>query len=86
LHFSDLASGEMPSGTTFEEKPYVWFEHNVSPDLLAEIQREGPAATTFSQILPTRHTRVVAIVSAAGMELFMERALNPILHALSKKA
>lgn len=79
LHLSSLETGEMPDDATFEPKPWLWFEHNVSPDLLAEIQREDfMKASRFNDLLPAKHSRAVAIVNHKGISSFLKAIPNLI--------
>jgi hypothetical protein len=81
LNLADLDTGHIPDAT-FEKKPWLWFEHNVSPNLLAEIQHEGfSGSQRFRDMLPAMHTRAIAIVSHEGVSSFLRAAAN-LVHQL----
>ena len=81
LHLAELDTGHMPEAK-FEKKSWLWFESNVSPDLLAEVQHQGfQSATQFQELLPTKHTRAIAIVSHDGVASFL-RAVPNLIHQL----
>ena len=76
MNLSELETGHIPQAT-FDEKPWLWFEHNVSPHLLAELQHEGfIGAQRFRDMLPAMHTRAIAIVSPDGVSSFLKYAAN----------
>lgn len=82
LHLAELKTGNTP-GATFKKVPWLFYEHNVSPDLLAEIQREGyGAAVRFKDLLPARHTLAIAIVSHDGVSSFLRAATNLVFQTL----
>jgi hypothetical protein len=82
LEQSDLRTGAMPE-SAFVNRPFVWYEHNVSADLLHERPRvRASKAATLGEMLEYRHTRSMAIVNADGIQEFLKfvpRVLDRVL-------
>lgn len=76
LDRAEIETGEI-ANASFEEVPWLWFEHNVSPELLHEVQRQQLSTVQeLTGLLPIRHTRSVAIVSATGLDRFLEQVAS----------
>ena len=69
---SALATGQAPD-TLLEEKHWLWFQKNLSPELQHELHADYGSANLVSihQLVRHRYARSVAVVNASAIEEFL---------------
>ena len=76
LASANIENGELsPGSVSVIERPWVWYQYHVSPDLQHSAPRDRKERSPFdiSEILNQEFARTIAIVGVKGIEDFLHR-------------
>jgi len=72
LHMADFATGVLPEAPAVTRQPWVWYQFPISPALRHAHGRAAPPKDAGAA-LRDLYTRSIAVVSAAGLEDFLQQ-------------
>jgi hypothetical protein len=73
LSEADVQTGKLPKDAELAPQSWLWYEHPVSPNLKAEVQRDAQKedAMSLARLHELEYARAIAVVNAEGIDAFL---------------